>query len=132
MEKHGIILFDGVCNLCNGFVQKIIKADSQDFFRFASLQSETAKTLLANHPIEYLSLKTIVYIEDGRIYSKSDAALRIAAHLKGAWRLTHLASIFPKTFRDRIYDIIAKNRYQWFGRQQQCMVPTAELRSKFL
>lgn len=131
MEKHGIVLFDGVCNLCDGFVQRIITADKKDFFRFASLQSETAQTLLKNHP-HLQGLKSIVYLEDNEVFTKSAAALKIASHLGGSWKLMKLGYIFPEFFRNSVYDLIAKYRYNWFGKKGQCMVPTPELKGKFL
>ncbi|MBU0697326.1 MAG: DUF393 domain-containing protein [Bacteroidetes bacterium] len=131
MENKGIILFDGVCNLCNGFVQKVIAADGKDYFRFASLQSKAAQDLLKNHP-EFKELKTIIYLEEGNIYTRSTAALKISKHLTGAWPLLQTGYIFPTFLRDGIYNLIAKYRYQWFGKKDQCMIPTAELQSKFL
>ena len=131
MEKHGIILFDGVCNLCNGFVQRIIAADKNDFFRFASLQSETGLNLLKPYP-DLKNLKTIVYFENGDVFTKSNAALKIASHLTGSWKLLKLGYVFPEFIRNRIYDLIAKHRYKWFGKKEHCMVPTPELKTKFL
>src|SRR6476659_4706556 len=116
MENKGIILFDGVCNLCNGFVQKVIAADKNDYFRFASLQSEAAKDLLKSYP-EFKDLKTIIYLENGRMFTRSTAALKISKHLNGVWPLLQTGYIFPKFFRDGIYNIIAKNRYTWFGKK---------------
>ena len=131
MENKGIILFDGVCNLCNGFVQKVIAADKNDYFRFASLQSEAAKDLLKSYP-EFKDLKTIIYLENGRMFTRSTAALKISKHLNGVWPLLQTGYIFPKFFRDGIYNIIAKNRYTWFGKKDHCMIPSPELKSKFL
>lgn len=131
MEKHGIILFDGVCNLCNGFVQRIIKSDKDDFFRFASLQSEVAQKLLKRHP-DLLELKSIVYFEDGRVYIKSNAALKISSKLTGTWNLLKLSYVLPNFLRDGIYNLVAKNRYHWFGKKDQCMVPSPDIKAKFL
>ncbi len=131
MQDKGIILFDGVCNLCNAFVQKVIKADKKDYFRFASLQSEIAQELLAPYP-GVQDLKTVVLIEDGRLYTKSTAALRISKQLSGIWPVLQSGFIFPRFFRDGIYNFVAKNRHRWFGKKDQCMVPSSGLKNKFL
>ncbi|OAQ39122.1 thiol-disulfide oxidoreductase [Pedobacter psychrophilus] len=130
-NNKGIILFDGICNLCNGFVQKVIAADKNDYFRFASLQSEEAKELLKDH-LEFKDLKTIIFLENNKIYTRSIAALKISKHLSGIWPLLQTGYIFPAFLRDGIYNIIAKNRYKWFGKKDQCMVPSPQLKSKFL
>lgn len=128
-----LVLFDGVCNLCNSSVQLIIKRDKKDIFRFASLQSDLGISLTNNtEPLTESSLKSIVLIEsDGKRYTKSTAALRIARHLSGySWLPVFM--ILPKFIRDFFYDLIARNRYRWFGRKDECMMPTPELQSKFL
>ncbi len=129
-RNKGIILFDGVCNLCNSFVQKVIAADDKDYFRFASLQSKAAEDLLHKYP-EFRNLKTIIFLADDKIYTRSTAALKISKHLKGVWPLLQSGYIFPAFIRDGIYNFIAKNRYKWFGKKDQCMIPTPELKSKF-
>lgn len=131
MENHGIVLFDGVCNLCDGFVQRIIATDKEDFFRFASLQSEAGQDLLKPYP-QLQDLKSIVYLEGGNIFTKSNAALKISSHLNGSWKLLQLGYVLPTFMRNGIYDFIAKHRYKWFGKKDQCMVPTPELKAKFL
>ncbi|MEO5909699.1 MAG: thiol-disulfide oxidoreductase DCC family protein [Pelobium sp.] len=130
-QQKGIILFDGVCNLCNSFVQKVIAADLHDYFRFASLQSEVAIALLKNHP-EFKDLKTIIFIDKDKIYTRSTAALKIAKHLKGAWPLLQTGYVLPAFLRDGIYNFIAKNRYRWFGKKDACMIPSPALKQKFL
>ncbi|MBK0381483.1 thiol-disulfide oxidoreductase DCC family protein [Pedobacter sp. SD-b] len=131
MKDKGIILFDGVCNLCNGFVQKVIAADKKDYFRLASLQSAQAKELLKEHP-EYEDLKTIIFLENGHVYTHSTAALKISKHLKGFWPLLQIGYVFPAFLRDGVYNFIAKNRYRWFGKKDQCMIPSPNLKRKFL
>ncbi|WP_017257969.1 thiol-disulfide oxidoreductase DCC family protein [Pedobacter arcticus] len=131
MEKHGIVLFDGVCNLCDGFVQRIIVADQKDFFRFASLQSEIGKNLLSTYP-HLQDLKSIVYLENGKIFTKSNAVLKIAGHLNGLWKLVQIGYVLPAFLRNGLYNWVAQYRYQWFGKKEQCMVPTPELKAKFL
>lgn len=133
MEKSKkIILFDGVCNLCNGAVTFIIKRDEHDHFRYAALQSEVGRTLTDKYGIDTSKTDSIILIEDDRCYTKSSAALRIARHLSGGYPLLYGFMIFPKFIRDRLYDVIARNRYQWFGKRESCMVPTPELKAKFL
>lgn len=131
MEER-VILFDGVCNLCNNAVQFVIKHDKAGKFKFAALQSDYAKQALANLPFDLSSLSSIVLIDRGEIYTKSTAALKIAKYLSSGLSLLHLFIIFPKFLRDGVYDIIAKNRYKWFGQQDSCMVPTPDLKSRFL
>lgn len=130
-NQYGIILFDGVCNLCDGFVQRIIAADQNDFFRFAALQSEVGLNLLGAYP-HLQDLKSIVYLEDAKVFIKADAALKISTHLGGPWRILRIGYVLPKFLRNGIYNLVAKKRYQWFGKKEQCMVPTAALKAKFL
>jgi predicted DCC family thiol-disulfide oxidoreductase YuxK len=130
-ENVGIILFDGVCNLCNSFVQKIIAADKNNHFKFASLQSEVGQKLLADKP-EFKDLKTIIYLEGEQLYTRSTAALKISKHLGGFWPVLQVGYILPVFIRNGIYNLIAKNRYKWFGKMDQCMIPTPELKEKFL
>jgi predicted DCC family thiol-disulfide oxidoreductase YuxK len=132
MAEHSIILFDGVCNLCNTAVQFIIKRDHTNHFRFASLQSEQGKKILAENNILTNDMNSFILVENGKIYDKSTAALKIARKLKGFWRLLYGFIVVPKFIRDVIYRIISKNRYEWFGRQDECMMPTPELQARFL
>jgi predicted DCC family thiol-disulfide oxidoreductase YuxK len=130
--QHPVILFDGVCNLCNGFVQFVIGADTGRRFYFASLQSETARELLKDLFPSAQALDSVVLIENGRYYRQSTAALRILRHLGGGWPLLYGFIVLPAFFRDWIYDWIAKNRYRWFGQRQACMLPTPALKARFL
>ncbi|TKD65991.1 thiol-disulfide oxidoreductase DCC family protein [Flavobacterium sp. ASW18X] len=133
MEAKKIILFDGVCNLCNGAVQFIIKRDKRSVFKFASLQSEIGKRLTKERGIDTELLDSIILIEPGiAYYSKSTAALQIMKSFGGIWNLTRLFTVLPEGFRDIVYDFIAKNRYKWFGKKDACMIPTPELQSRFL
>lgn len=129
---HPILLFDGICNLCNGAVQWIIERDPEGLFRFASLQSEAGQALLRQHGLSTTAIDTVVLIDRGRVYTRSDAALRAAHHLGGAWKLLTVFTYLPRTFRNTVYDWIARNRYRWFGQREQCMIPTPELKARFL
>ncbi|WP_445747395.1 thiol-disulfide oxidoreductase DCC family protein [Polaribacter sp.] len=128
-----IILTDGVCNLCNGIVLKIIKYDKKNTFLFANLQSETGKELTKYLGIDTKKIDAIILYEPGVSYEvKSSAALKIMEDFGGIWNLSYVLRIFPVGFRDVIYDIIAKNRYKWFGKKESCMMPTPEIKAKFL
>ena len=131
-----LILFDGVCNLCNGAVNFIIDRDPEGYFTFAALQSEEAAPHLApfGRPPARLAdaPDSIVLIEDGRLYERSDAVLRIARRLDGLWPLAYIFVVLPKPLRDALYGWIAANRYRWFGKQDACRIPTPELRARFL
>lgn len=134
MSTHNkkIILFDGVCNLCNGSVVFIIKRDKKDLFRFAAIQSDEGRELIKKHKIDTSKVDSILLIDDERYFSKSTAALKIARHLSGGYPLLYGFMILPRFFRNWVYDIIARNRYKWFGKKESCMIPTPELKSKFL
>lgn len=133
-KNKKIILFDGVCNLCNNSVQFVIKRDKKDVFRFASLQSEAGQKLLAERGIDPEKTDSIVLIEpDVAYYTKSQAAIEIASELGGGWSFLRVFEyILPVSLRDRVYDFIASNRYKWYGKKDQCMVPTPELKDRFL
>jgi len=131
-NNHKIILFDGVCNLCNSSVAFAIKRDKNDVFRFAALQSEIGKQLVSKFNIDTSKTDSIILIDDEKYYEKSSAALRIAKYLSGGWPLLYGFIIVPKLIRNAFYDYIAKNRYRWYGRKESCMIPTPELQAKFL
>jgi predicted DCC family thiol-disulfide oxidoreductase YuxK len=132
MPNHAIILFDGVCNLCNSSVQFIIKRDKRDYFRFAALQTYNAEKKLPENRKHLTNFNSIILIENEKYYFRSTAALRIARKLSGAWKLLYIFIIVPPFIRHFVYDIIARNRYRWFGRQENCMIPSAELKEKFI
>jgi predicted DCC family thiol-disulfide oxidoreductase YuxK len=125
------VLFDGVCNVCNYWVQFIIKRDPKAQFRFASLQSEEAQLLLQAHE-QKVTLDSIVLLQDGKVYTESTAILQIFKKLTGMWKLLSVFHIVPKFIRDSLYRWFAKNRYRWFGQQESCMIPTPEVRQRFL
>jgi predicted DCC family thiol-disulfide oxidoreductase YuxK len=131
-EEHATVLFDGVCNLCNGSVLFVIDRDPAGYFRFVALQSDTARRLLAEHGGPPPDLSSIVLVEGGRVYTRSTAALRIARRLTGPWRLLHVCLLIPHPIRDAVYDWVARNRYRWFGREEACRLPSPELRARFL
>jgi predicted DCC family thiol-disulfide oxidoreductase YuxK len=127
-----IVLFDGVCNLCNGAVQFIIRHDKNEKFLFASLQSEIGKRILSLNNLSRDDLKTFLLIEDERVYTKSTAALRVIKQLNGFISILYTFNVIPKFIRDSIYDLVAKNRYNWFGKKDECMIPTPQLKARFL
>jgi len=128
-----IILFDGVCNLCNSSVQFVIKRDKKDQFRFAPLQSDVGQKLVQERGIDTTMIDSIILIEPQvAYYTKSDAALKIAQQLSGAWPLMGVFLGVPSGIRNVVYDWIAKNRYRWYGKRDECMIPTPELKEKFL
>ena len=129
---HSIILFDGVCNLCNGAVNFVIKRDPRNVFKFTPLQEKQGVLLLKKHAIDAQKLDSIVLVENKKVYTKSSAALRIARKMSNLWPLFFVLLIIPSFIRDGVYDFIAKNRYKWFGKKEQCMIPTPGFREKFL
>ena len=127
-----IVLFDGVCNLCNSSINFIIKHDKKEQFLFASLQSDVAKEILLQFTSKKINFDSIVLIEQEEFYEKSTAVLRILKHLGGRYKLLYCSVIIPKFIRDKLYDYIAKNRYKWYGKRESCMIPAAELKKRFL
>lgn len=132
LKDKGIVLFDGVCNFCNSSVNFMIRKDNTDYFRFLALQSDKGKKIVEQFKLDPENLQTVILLENGRIYTRSTAALRIAKKLRGGWKLFYGFVIVPPFIRDMFYNIIAKNRYRWWGQKDSCMVPTADVRSKFL
>lgn len=130
--SNAIILFDGVCNLCTGSVRFIIDRDPQGYFQFASLQSAIGQQLLQPHGLTAAPLNSIILLENGQLYTQSDAALRIARRLTGLWPLLRLGRLVPRPLRDGLYGWIAANRYRWFGQAESCLIPTPALRRRFL
>ena len=132
-EGKKIVLFDGVCNLCNNAVQFAIRHDRYNQLLFAALQSEAGRELVRERAIDSSKVDSIVFIEPGMAYyTESDAALKIGCEFGGIWKLLQVLELIPKTLRDPLYRWVAKNRYTWFGKRSQCMVPNPELLSKFL
>jgi len=127
-----VILFDGVCNLCNGFVQFVIARDPHAHFRFAALSSDAAARVFREAGVVLPIPDTIVLVDAGQVYFRSDAPLRIARGLRFPWPLAAVLVVVPRFLRDRVYDFIAARRYRWFGRRDVCMIPTPDLRARFL
>ena len=136
-ERRRVVLYDGLCGLCDGFVQFLLRHDKKDAFRYAPQQSEFARNILARHGLGDGSVETICLIEDcnlptERVLTKSDATLRIAESLGGIWSLALVAKVLPRLVRDALYDFVASNRFRIFGKRSQCRVPTAQDRHKFV
>jgi len=131
-DDEAVILFDGVCNLCSGFVQFVVPRDAEGKYRFASLQSDVGQALLAEHDLASDDLDSVVLIEDGESYVKSSAIIEIASGLGGRYRLLSPFRYVPKSVRDRVYDFVADNRYRWFGKKDRCMMPTGDVESRFI
>jgi len=131
-SDHPVLLFDGTCNLCNGSIQFIIPRDPAGKLRFAPLQSALGSRVRQAAGLSTDDLETVVLIEDGMAYTKSDAAIRVAEHLGGIYRLLSLGRLVPRGVRDRVYDFVAEHRYDWFGRKDQCMIPDDDVRDRFI
>jgi len=127
-----LLLFDGVCNLCNGAVNFIIDRDHLQRFVFASLQSKLGQQIAEKYNFPENDFKSMVLIKENQVFLKSDAALEISRDLSGGWRLLYGFKIIPKFLRNYIYDIIAANRYKWFGREDQCRVPSVDIQNRFV
>lgn len=132
MNSQPIILFDGICNLCDGAVQFVIKHDPENQFLFASLQSEAGQRLLKQYKLSVENFNSFILIQDEKVYNKSTGALKVARQIKGVWSWLYIFIIIPAFIRDTVYTWIAQNRYKWFGKKEACMIPTPELKARFL
>ena len=126
-----IVMFDGECNFCDSSVQFIIKRDPHGYFKFAALQSEAGMELKDKYGISN-HIDSFILIEDERVYKFSDGALRVCKNLKGLWKYLYIFRLVPKPIRNSVYKFIATNRYRWFGKKESCMIPSPEVRSRFL
>ena len=131
MNDKPVILFDGVCNLCSASVQFILKRDKEKNFLFASLQSDYGQKLLKRYDLPTDTFNSFILFEEGKIFTRSTAALKMFSQLKG-WKWVRLFGAVPKFIRDAVYNVIAKNRYRWFGKKNECWLPTPELKARFL
>ena len=127
-----IILFDGVCNLCNAAVKFIIKRDKKNVFRFASLQSAFGREVLKKFNLSAHAYNSFILFDRGELFSKSTAALMVARQLSGGWPLIYCFMIVPRFIRDAVYNLFANNRYKWFGKENECRAATPALKSKFV
>ena len=129
---HPVVLFDGVCNLCNGVVQFIIKKDKKSKFRFASLQSEFGQLVLQHFNLPQTEFNSFIYLENRKLFTKSNAALRLAKRLGGAWSLLDGFMVGQPFIRNGAYHCVARNRYKWYGKQETCWLPTPDLKNRFI
>ncbi|MUW13478.1 DUF393 domain-containing protein [Halorubrum sp. CBA1125] len=127
-----VVLFDGVCNLCNGLVAFLIPRDPEGRLQFAPLQSEAGHELLTRHDLPTEDFDSFVVLEGDRLYTKSDAAIRVAELLGWPYRVARIGRLLPTRLRDYLYDVVANNRYDWFGRKDRCMIPDEDVSDRFL
>lgn len=132
MDKYPIILFDGICNFCNAAVNFTIKKDKKKQIKFAAFQSEAGRKILLQYGLPADDLRSFIFIEHGKVYTRSTAALRVCKYLNGAWPLCYALLIIPGFIRNAAYDLIARNRYKWFGAKENCMMPTPDIKARFL
>jgi predicted DCC family thiol-disulfide oxidoreductase YuxK len=132
MQKQPIILFDGVCNYCNSVINFIIRQDKKSIFKFAALQSEAGQKLLELYNLPTNNFDSFILIDNGKVYQSSTAGLKLYNKLPWYWKWTQAFWIVPKFIRDAVYNIIAKNRYKWFGKKETCMIPSPQVKERFL
>ncbi|MGB0522700.1 MAG: thiol-disulfide oxidoreductase DCC family protein [Flammeovirgaceae bacterium] len=130
--SHPVILFDGVCNFCDSTINFVIGQDPKGIFKYASLQSPYGESLLTKFGLDTTDYDSFVMVEGDQYYTKSTAALRIAKQLGGLWPLLYSFIIIPKFIRDGVYSLVARNRYKWFGKKDECMLPSPEVRERFI
>ncbi len=131
-SEKSIILFDGVCNLCNASIDFILRRDKKDRFLVGALQEDPGQALLSKYQVAPTYLDSLVLVENGKVYFRSTAALKISRRLHGLWPLFYPLILLPAFLRDPVYDWIGRNRYRWFGKKNTCRIPTEEEKSKFL
>ena len=132
LKNHQVLLFDGVCNFCSSTVQFIIRHDPQGVFQFLPIQSAEGSRIYREHGFDPANGETFLLLTERGVFVRSDAALQIAQTFGGPWKLLGIAKLIPRPIRDWVYRLIAKNRYRLFGRQEQCLMPTPEIRARFL
>ncbi len=129
---HPVLLFDGVCNLCNASVQWVLQKDKKGVFRFAALQSETGQQLMESHGMSTEKIETVVLVSGQKVFTHSDAPLELVRLLGGGWSVLYIFRWIPKRLRDAVYRFVARNRYRWFGEKATCMMPKPEWKGRFL
>ena len=132
MTNRHIVIFDGVCNFCNSAVIFIIRRDPKALFAFTPMQSESGKRLTEKYNAPIAGVDTILLIKNGQCYERTDAALEIARDLTGLWFMFRILKVLPRSFRDYFYKLFARNRYKLFGRREECMIPSTEVRDRFI
>lgn len=132
MSERHIVIFDGVCNVCNGAVNFIIRRDPHALFSFTPMQSEPGKRLTEKYDATMVGVDTLLLIKNGRCYERTDAAIEIAGDLTGLWSMFRVIKILPRSFRDYFYKLFARNRYRLFGRREECMIPSPEVSDRFI
>lgn len=130
--NYKIVLFDGECNLCDRSINFIIAKDKKDAFRFATIQSDAGRSLLEQYQLDLNTSDSVLLIDKNRLFEKSTALLKIIRSLSGAYPLLYILIFLPKCFRDLFYDLVAKNRYKWFGKKDSCVIPRTDIEYKFL
>lgn len=130
--KHSIVLFDGVCHLCNGSVNFLLKRDKKECFLFATLQSDSGQALLKQHQLSTNDLDTVILIQQGQVYTKSTAILRVLKELGRGWQIFYVFILLPRFIRDAIYNLVAHSRYRLFGKNEQCRMPSPDIERRFL
>ena len=132
LNKQPVVLFDGVCNFCNSTVNFLLKQDKNVVLKFAALQSDAGQLLLRQYKLPPDNFDSFILIENGKAYKSSTAGLRLYNKLPWYWKWTQIFWIVPRPIRDAVYNLIARNRYRWFGKKDSCMIPSASIRSRFL
>ncbi len=132
MPAHPLILFDGVCNLCNGVVKLVIRQDKKAYFKLAALQSKAGQQFLQQHQLPQKDFETFLLIQNGKIYQQADAALLVAKHFSWYWQWLQFFWLVPRPLRNAVYRFVARNRYRWFGKKEACMIPTPAIKNRFL
>jgi predicted DCC family thiol-disulfide oxidoreductase YuxK len=131
-EQLQIVYFDGVCNLCEGTVQFLLRRNKKKNLLFASLQSNAGQKMLSQFGLPLNNFNSFVFVENGKLYQRSTGALRVTKYLSGMWPMLYAFIIIPSFIRSAVYDYIARNRYKWYGQKNECWVPTPELKQRFL
>ena len=132
MKSDPTLIFDGVCNLCEGLVIFVVNRDKDAKFKFVTAQSPTGRRLQQANGVDAMEDTTMVLLKDDKVFTRSDAAIEVARELDGPWKMLAILAMVPRPLRDRVYTWIGNNRYKWFGIKKQCLLPTRELESRFL